>query len=258
MSAGSHESRIAGQFGPQAAAYVESAVHAEGEDLVRIAALVKGMPGARVLDLGCGGGHVSFAAAPHAESVVAYDLSGEMLAAVSQEAARRGLSGIATRQGAAERLPFEGGSFDIVVTRFSAHHWRDLPAALAEVRRVLVPGGLTVLADVVAPEEPLLDTHLQAVELLRDPSHVRDYALSQWLAMLATAGLSAGPVTRRRLRLDFASWIARMRTPDTHVVAIRSLQEGAADPIRRHFAIEADGSFSADTAMIEARRGEIV
>ncbi|WP_430911104.1 class I SAM-dependent methyltransferase [Methylobacterium sp. sgz302541] len=257
MNARSHESRIAGQFGPQARAYVESAVHAGGDDLARIAALAKARPGARVLDLGCGGGHVAFAAAPHARDVTAYDLSDDMLAAVAQEAERRGLANIATRQGAAERLPFADADFDMVVTRFSAHHWRDVPAALGEVRRVLAPEGLAVFVDLVAPEDPLLDTHLQAVELLRDPSHVRDYALSQWLAMLAAAGLAAGTVTRRRLRLDFASWIARMRTPDIHAAAIRSLQEGAADPIRRHFAIEPDGTFSADTATIEARKAAI-
>lgn len=250
----SHDAQVAGQFGPQAAAYVASAVHAQGEDLAHIGALVRRVPGAALLDLGCGGGHVAYAAAPHAARVVAYDLSREMLAAVSAEAGRRGLGNVEIRQGAAERLPFAEGAFDIAATRYSAHHWRDVPAALAEMARVTKPGGLAVVVDLIAPEDPLLDTHLQAVELLRDPSHVRDYALSQWRTMLGAAGFAVGAARCHRIRLEFESWIARMRTPPEHVAAIRSLQDDAPEPVRRHFEIEPDGSFSADVALIEAAR----
>jgi hypothetical protein len=59
MSARTHENLVADQFGPRAAAYVESAVHAQGKDLVRLAEIVRGHGEARALDMGCGGGHVS-------------------------------------------------------------------------------------------------------------------------------------------------------------------------------------------------------
>src|SRR6185312_8172905 len=71
----SHEAVVGGQFGSRAAAYLTSAVHAQGRDLEALAALAHGRSEARVLDLGCGGGHVSFAVAPHVGEVVAYDLS---------------------------------------------------------------------------------------------------------------------------------------------------------------------------------------
>lgn len=252
MSARSHASHVVDQFGAQAAAYVTSAVHAGGADLGRIGELIHARPGTRALDLGCGGGHVAFAAAAAGAAVTAYDLSAEMLAAVSEEATRRGLEGIQTHQGAAETLPFTDASFDAVLTRFSAHHWRDVPAALAEARRVLRPDGLLVACDAVAPEDPLLDTHLQAVELLRDPSHVRDYRLSEWRSMLEAAGFAPGAVLASRPRMEFASWIARMRTPPTHVAAIRALQASAAADVTSHFRIEPDGSFLLDSVLIEA------
>ena len=252
MNGRSHAGHVVDQFAAQAAAYVTSAVHAGGADLDRIGALLRARPGARSLDLGCGGGHVAFAAAAAGAAVTAYDLSAEMLAAVTQEAERRGLGGIETRQGAAETLPYADATFDAVLTRFSAHHWRDVPAALAEARRVLKPDGLLVACDVVAPEDPLLDTHLQAVELLRDPSHVRDYRVSEWRAMLEAAGFTPGAVLPSRPRMEFASWIARMRTPATHVAAIRALQASAAADVVAHFAIEPDGSFLLDSALIEA------
>jgi len=256
MSARNHLSHVVDQFGTQASAYVTSAVHAAGADLDRIGALIRGMPGARVLDLGCGGGHVAFAAAAAGAAVTAYDLSDAMLAAVAAEAGRRGLTRIETRQGAAETLPFPEASFDAVLTRYSAHHWRDVPAALAQARRVLKPDGLLVACDIVSPEEPLLDTHLQAVELLRDPSHVRDYRVSEWRAMLAAAGFDPGPPLASRPRMEFASWIARMRTPEVNVAAIRALQASAPAEVAAYFAIEADGSFLLDSVLIEARPRE--
>ena len=248
-----HETLVASQFGPQAAAYVTSAVHAQGEDLVQMAAAVRGQAQARVLDLGCGGGHVSFNVAPHVREVVAYDLSRDMLGAVAATAASRGLANIVTQQGRVEALPFADGAFDVVMSRYSAHHWHGFAPALKEARRVLKPGGRAVFADAVSPATGLLDTFAQAIELLRDPSHVRDYTVEEWTEALTAAGFTVGAVTRRRLHLEFASWVARMRTPDIHVQAIRSLQACMAREVIEHFAIEPDGSFMLDTATIEAR-----
>ena len=252
MTANQH-AVVAGQYGPRAGDYVSSAVHAMGEDLDRIAEILRARRPARLLDLGCGGGHVAYRAAPHAGEVVALDLTAEMLEAVARTAGERGLRNIAVRQGAAEALPFPDGGFDAVVSRFSAHHWQDTEAGLREARRVLAPGGLAVFADVVAPESPLPDTHLQAVELLRDPSHVRDYSASEWMGMLARAGFTVTGSARRRMRMEFASWTARTRTPPDHVRAIRSLQHLAPSEVRAHFAIEPDGSFTIDAMTFEAR-----
>ena len=252
MSA-AHEALVATQFGPHARAYVESADHARGADLPRFAALVAARPGSRVLDLGCGGGHVTYAVAPYASEVLAYDLSPDMLAAVSLEAQARGLTGVRTERGTAEALPFADASFDFVFTRMSAHHWHDVAAGLAGMRRVLRPGGTAAVMDVVAPQDSALhDTFLQAIEILRDPSHVRDYTPDEWLTMLRAAGfVPSAPVTGR-LRLDFAAWIDRIGTPDVQVRAIRALQAQMPPEVIDRFAIEADGSFRLDTAMFEA------
>ena len=247
-----HIDLVAKQFGDRADAYLKSAVHASGPDLDRLAAIVSGRPGTQVLDLGCGGGHVSFRAAAYAARVVAYDLSDDMLKVVARTATERGLDRLEVRQGAAESLDFPDASFDIVLSRYSAHHWRDVPAAMAEARRVLKPGGILAIADVVAPADPLLDTFLQAVEVLRDPSHVRDYSMADWDRMLARAGFSQTGSEIHRVRLEFANWIARMNTPQVRADAVRSLQGAVGAEARAHFAVEADGSLTIDTAVIEA------
>ncbi|MGN6667956.1 MAG: class I SAM-dependent methyltransferase [Trinickia sp.] len=248
-----HHDQVADAFGSTAAAYLTSQTHASGADLETLAAQIASTPNADVLDLGCGAGHASFACARHARSVVAYDLAEPMLATVATAARDRGLANIRTQQGSAERLPFADASFDWVVSRMSAHHWHDVPRALAEVRRVLKPGGRVLFIDVVGADSPLLDTHLQAIEVLRDGSHVRNYRADEWIAFFAAAGFTASVRERWRLPIEYASWIARMRTPPVRAQAIRSLWESAPDEVREYYGVRGDGSFMLDVLMVEAR-----
>ncbi len=202
MARATQEALVQRQFGAQAEHYLASPVHAHGEDLEALAACVRAQPEAHVLDLGCGAGHVAFAAAEAGGRVTAYDLSAEMLAVVAAEAGRRGLS-VVTVQGPAEVLPFESGSFDLVLSRYSAHHWRDFAAGVREAARVLRAGGTAAFVDVVSPGIAVLDTYLQAAEVMRDISHVRDRSVAEWQVAAAEAGLLVSSVAPGRLRLEF-------------------------------------------------------
>ncbi|WEK46526.1 MAG: methyltransferase domain-containing protein [Candidatus Andeanibacterium colombiense] len=246
-----HDAIVEDQFGAQAKAYVASPVHAAGEDLDEVAAIAEREKPGRAADLGAGGGHVAYRLAAHARSVTAIDLSQKMLEAIRETARQRGLQNIETCVAAAEDLPFEDASFDMLACRFSAHHWRDLDAGLREARRILKPGSTAMFIDVVSPAHPVFDTHLQAVELLRDPSHVRDYSEAEWMAALARAGFRVRGTRKRRLRMDYPSWVDRMRTSEAHRAAIRSLQQWASADTAAYFAIEPDGSFSIDTLQVE-------
>lgn len=249
-----HEQVVQRQFGEQANAYLNSAVHAQGSEFALLQAEVAGRSDARVLDLGCGAGHVSFQVAPLVGDVVAYDLSAQMLAVVDKAAAERGLNNLSTVHGAAESLPFADGEFDFVFSRYSAHHWSDLAVALREVRRVLKPGGVAAFIDVASPGRPLLDTYLQSAEVLRDTSHVRDYSSAEWLQQISEAGLQVRSHTRQRLHLEFASWVERMRTPAVMREAILALQAAMGEEVRAYFEIAADGSFSTDVLVLWAEK----
>jgi ubiquinone/menaquinone biosynthesis C-methylase UbiE len=251
-----HETVVQRQFGEQASAYLNSAVHAQGAEFDALRQAVANEPGGRLLDLGCGAGHVSFQVAEFCDDVVAYDLSEAMLELVGLTAAERGLDNIRTWRGTAERLAFADGAFDFVFSRYSAHHWSDLGQALREVRRVLRPGGVACFIDVVAPGAPLLDTHLQTIEVLRDSSHVRDYSVAEWLRMVGEANLQVQCLQRQRLPLEFTSWVQRMRTSEVFCQAIRALQCGAAAEVQEYFQIAADGSFSTDVLVLWAQRGK--
>ena len=244
------------QFGARATQYLTSTVHASGADLERLESIARELEPARALDLGCGAGHASFAlAAGGARHVIAYDPSADMLAVVAQEAAKRGHANIETRVGAAELLSFENGSFDLVVTRYSAHHWANVPRALAECARVTAPGGRLIVVDLVAPETPLFDTSLQVIEFLRDASHVRDYRVSEWRAMHSAAGFIEQSFTSWKLPMEFKSWIERIGTPQPRVAALHAVFAALPTEVREYFQVAPDLSFVTDSAWFEARKG---
>jgi len=91
-------------------------------------------PGERILDLGCGDGQLTARIAATGASVTGLDASPQMAAAARSR-------GIAVEQGSAESMPFAGLAFDAVFSNAALHWVRDQDAMLAEVRRVLKPGG---------------------------------------------------------------------------------------------------------------------
>ncbi|MFC3531513.1 class I SAM-dependent methyltransferase [Vogesella facilis] len=246
-----HQQATTQQFDPQAQAYLTSAVHAAGPDLAQacqlLAANVAGH--ARALDVGCGAGHLAFQLAPLLGHITALDPAPAMLDTVAASAASRGLNNLATQSGHAGALPFADASFALVASRYSAHHWLDLAAGLADMRRVTAPGGYVLLIDVQAPEDALADTHLQCWELLRDRSHVRNRSDREWRELFAASGIELIAHHSWPLRLEFASWVARMRTPPEKVALLRQLQQEAPQEVASALQLEADGSFSTATGL---------
>jgi hypothetical protein len=121
------------------------------------------------------------------------------------------------------------------------------------MRRVLQPRGRLLIIDVLGHEEPLVDTHLQCMELLRDPSHVRNRSAREWRSLLAAAGFADIEYTEWPLRLEFASWVARMRTSPDRTSMIRALQNEAPREVQEGLAIEPDGSFVVKTGLFWSR-----
>lgn len=125
-----------------------------------IHALAQVKPGDQVLDVGCGPGRLTLAAqrwvGPTGEAH-GVDASPEMIATARRNAAQAGLAA-KFQVGLVEALPFPEATFDVVVSRLMMHH---LPGdlkqrGLAEMRRVLKPGGVCLAVDFEPPTTPLL------------------------------------------------------------------------------------------------------
>jgi SAM-dependent methyltransferase len=242
------------QFGPVAADYATSSVHVSGPDLEAMLAAANLQGDERVLDVAPGAGHTALAFAPRVASVVAVDLTEAMLETGRRLAEEQGISNATFVLGDAEHLPFPDGAFDLVTCRYAAHHFPRPAVAAREWARVLKPGGSILLLDVVSPDDPATDTVLNAAEVLRDPSHVRDHTVGQWVAMLEDAGLAPEDLGRWPLRLQFDSWTARMRTPAPTALQIRALFDAAPASVREILAIEEDGTFTCPVALLKGNK----
>jgi demethylmenaquinone methyltransferase/2-methoxy-6-polyprenyl-1,4-benzoquinol methylase/phosphoethanolamine N-methyltransferase len=157
----------------------------------RTVALARIAPGEAVLDVGCGTGEIAMRAKARSGttgSVVGIDPAPEMIAVARQKAAQVGVE-IDYRVAAVEALPFVNATFDVVVSSLMLHHLpEDLkPRALAEIRRVLKPGGRLVVVDFKQPTSRL--GRLAPVWLLH--RSVEDHSSLQELpALLTAAGFS--------------------------------------------------------------------
>ncbi len=231
------------QYQDKSHAYLNSHVHAQGAEFAKIQSLLTAYNLRHVLDLGCGGGHVSYQIAPMVQSVIAYDLTPEMCDLVAAEAKNRNLHNIKTMIGAAEQLAFEDDAFDAVISRFSAHHWQNISQAMQEIYRVTRPEGKVILIDILGSSNPLLNNFLQTIETIRDPSHVKNYSLSEWLFFAESIGFTVETIEKQSLSLNFDSWTARMNTPPVNVQVLRTLQHRCADSIKRYYQIDNNGNF---------------
>lgn len=183
----SREATVA-EFTRQADAMRKAPAFSAVDVLGRMRRAVGAPPVGRVLDVACGPGIVAEAIAPLATQLVGIDATQRMVELAATRAREAKLENATFRVATAEELPFADASFDVVVTRLSLHHFADVGAVLAQIHRVLRSGGRLVVADVLASpiaEEAALHN---ALERLRDPTHVRMLDAAELRDRIACAG----------------------------------------------------------------------
>ncbi|AJQ93402.1 class I SAM-dependent methyltransferase [Gynuella sunshinyii] len=169
MSAHSdHNDNVVSQFTRQAIPFTQLPGHMNAVELLVELAQVDA--DSQVLDVASGPGLVAAAFAAVAGHVECLDLTPAMLMQARNYAAEKRLSNMSFKQGNAMQLPYQDACFDVVVTRYSFHHFLEPEQVLAEMIRVCKPGGRVVVADVAI--EPLVSERFNAIERLRDSSHV--------------------------------------------------------------------------------------
>jgi ubiquinone/menaquinone biosynthesis C-methylase UbiE len=181
--------RVVDQFTRQAAPFREMSAHSD-EGAFRIvlnASEVRSTD--TVLDVACGPGLTSCKLAEVAKHVTGIDLTPAMIEQAQALQRVKGLTNLSWHIGDVKSLPFPGGTFSLVFTRYSFHHMDDPRAALDEMTRVAAPGGRVVVVDVytTSAEQAKAYDH---VERLRDPSHARALGLAEIAKLFQEAGLT--------------------------------------------------------------------
>jgi ubiquinone/menaquinone biosynthesis C-methylase UbiE len=241
------------QFGPAADAYLASAVHAQGEDLMRLVELLDPSADDAVLDLGCGVGHTLRKVAPKVRLAVGADATAGMLEGARSLMSKEGIANVTLIVTTAESLPFLDGWFDGVTCRLAAHHFADVKRAFAEVARVLKSGGRFVLSDNYAPDDPELDRWINTLETLRDPSHVREHSVSEWHKLLERAGFRVTAEERSTTALETEPWLGRSRTREDEAARVRAMLRDAPATAKETFAVHA-GGFTLLKVILRAER----
>ncbi len=179
-----------------------------------------------VLDLAAGTGIFSRAIAPFVRRLTAIDLTPAMLEQGTHGAQSDSLSNIAFVQGAGERLPFPNSTFDMAVTRFAVHHFAEPYFQVKELARVVRPGGVVAIIDLVAPDDSLLAATYNHLERLRDPSHSKALTTNALIALAKAEGLNIDHVASQQIEVNVKNWLDLSQPPtDARTTIFERLNE---------------------------------
>lgn len=204
----SHGEIVRREFAKQAAGFNAAGLTLSRPDYLDwIVSRLPLTPHLLVLDVAAGTGHLGRSIAPHVRSVVAVDMTPEMLAEGRKLAAAEGLSNIRFEEGTAESLAHPDGSFDLVVSRFAVHHFSEPIVQLREMVRVCKPAGRLAVVDLVSPPEARVAERYNFFERLRDPSHVRALALEELSGLLQRVGLDISGYETKDVEVGVDRWL---------------------------------------------------
>jgi ubiquinone/menaquinone biosynthesis C-methylase UbiE len=201
------------QFGRNAANYATSTVHAKGASLRRIVDMLAPQSHWIGLDIATAAGHTAFALAEQVSSVVASDVTPEMLAVAEKLANDRGINNVSFAEADAHALGFDDASFDVVTCRIAPHHFSNPAQFVREAARVLRPGGVFGLVDNLAPEDPAAATWCDDFERRRDLSHRRCLPATEWATLVQDTGLTITAFETMGKKMLFEPWADNMSVP---------------------------------------------
>jgi ubiquinone/menaquinone biosynthesis C-methylase UbiE len=209
MTANSQQQRdlVRERFTRTAEAFGDYAVAHRVREAELLARAVQASRSDRAADLACGPGSLALRFAQHVRWVCGLDLTPAMVERARRSAGAQKLANIDFVVGDAHALPFADGALDIAVTSYSFHHMADPAAALREMARVVKRGGRVGAIDIRAAEDPKIAELNNRIERIRDDSHTRTLARSEFERILAANGLRVISIDQMEELREFDHWM---------------------------------------------------
>jgi SAM-dependent methyltransferase len=206
------EDTLVGEFTLQAQSFNDSPAMSSEETLHSLIAMLPLAADQHWLDVACGPGIVSRALAPLVARVIGVDVTPAMIELARAEAGAAGLTNVDFRLGDVARLDLPDDSVDGALCRFAFHHIPVPGRVLAEMSRVVRPGGWVVVSDHVSDERTDLAAWHEEIERLRDPSHWDCLTVGRRRELGVALGLRLADERLQPIRLDYDSWLSRGST----------------------------------------------
>jgi len=179
------------------------------------------------VDLASGTGALALAFARHVRWIIGLDLTPAMLAVAQRSAREANARNIAFALGNAQDIPFPDESLDLALSSYALHHVPEPGRVIGEMARVLKRGGRAGIIDIFVQEDPRSAEMHDRIERVRDPSHVRTLARSEFASLFAAHHLRITGMHVEEHPATFDQWMhnAGREPGDPEYVETRRLME---------------------------------
>jgi ubiquinone/menaquinone biosynthesis C-methylase UbiE len=198
-----------------------------------------------LLDVATGTGFTALAFSPEVKSVIGVDVSSGMLQQAQAKADALDATNVKFIQAPAEKLPFAGSMFDIIVCRLASHHFVNILDFIAEAHRLLRPAGRLIIADTTVPEKDFIAATWQNdLERLRDRSHWKNYSAKEWRVLLRSQDFEIVSIENagEGIRIPLQSWVEKAGCTDEQVDEVRRRFTDAPSNAARAFKIDIENN----------------
>jgi ubiquinone/menaquinone biosynthesis C-methylase UbiE len=200
-----------------------SPVHAKKEDLDFAVSLIKTEKHWNVIDLATGTANFAIALSPYVNHVLATDITEKMLEEGNKKIERENVKNIDLEIADVHNLQYENDKFDLTTVRIAPHHFNNIEKAIQEMIRVTKTNGYIFVEDTVAPSDKKASEFFNHIERLRDPSHIRDLSVDEWIEYFKKNACEVLIVEIRPKKWLLTWWTEQMKTSEENVKEIKHL-----------------------------------
>lgn len=195
-----------------------------------------------LLDVACGSGELANYYADRVKSVCGVDISEGMITLARDRAVELGLKNTQYVCHDVESLPFTDASFSFIICKSAFHHMNDYLRVFTEVVRCCEPGGRISTQDIMAYEDPYVDSYFESFEKAVDISHHRTLSDKEFQDAFDKMGLESLRTFSVEVELDLAEYLEHAEQSKKQAEILEDLlASGSDDPVIKDYFVEKDG-----------------